>query len=138
MNKNLFVLLRFSFLDALIGMATASCVIGVTILKSKEVNSWKYFLKDSSALICRFHYIIWSFWKSLHWWLMLDFVRWDLVNHFDILVNLLLLVTRSNTLDIINGNVFSIRTCLCFSDCDYSELVIHVLYNHDLCSTFCK
>jgi hypothetical protein len=37
-KKNLLKILNTQFLDGLIGMAAATCVIGVTILKSKNVS----------------------------------------------------------------------------------------------------
>ncbi len=120
-------------------MATASCVIGVTILKSKDVNiPDKFFLIKLIIIIHRFHYIIWSFWKYLLWWLMLVVVLWDLVYYLDNFCKNLIFVIRCDTLDVINWNVFSIRTYLCFSYCYYSQLVIDVLYYHDICSAFCK
>jgi hypothetical protein len=44
-RKYFLLLLSFGILDGLIGMATASCVIGVTILKSQDVRDNRFFDK---------------------------------------------------------------------------------------------
>ena len=125
--------------DGLIGMAAASCVIGVTILKSQNVRFYRRFLCGKHrSRPSRFRYFIWSFWKSSRWWHTWDSVLWGQVDDLSFLSQLVCFIFRCNTLDVIDRDVFSVRTSLCFSHCDHLQLVIHVLHNHRIRTTFCE
>lgn len=73
---------------------------------------------------------------------MLDSVPWVQVDSFRWISFLYRFIgfssIRRNTMDVINWNVFSIRTWLCIGSGYYNELVIGVLYHYDVCSTFRK
>lgn len=57
-NKKKMKIFSYYSLDGLIGMAAASCVIGVTILKSRNVSKRNNYFEINRDLLFRFLYII--------------------------------------------------------------------------------